>query len=99
MKEIFHLDIPVLIGIAPFRSIDMTTYFMKFVPGVVVPDEFQSLIEANKREGKEGGIQKNIKFFGDFIKELENSKVAGIHIMAIGFEWIVLKNIECSRVQ
>ncbi|MCK4952482.1 methylenetetrahydrofolate reductase [Candidatus Bathyarchaeota archaeon] len=100
MKEMSHLDIPVLIGIAPFRSINMMKYFMKFVPGVVVPDEVQqSLIEANEEGGKEGVVQKNIEFFGDFIKELKNTKVAGVHIMAIGFEWIVPKIIEYSGVQ
>lgn len=100
MEEMSHLDIPVLIGIAPFKSIGMMDFMIKFVPGIFVPDGVQQrLRKAKERGGKEAVYQENIEIFGEFIKEVKfTTKAAGIHIMAVGFEWVVPKIIERSKV-
>jgi len=100
MDAMSYLDIPVLIGIAPFKSLGMMEWMVKFVPGIVVPEEIQiRLKQAKERGGKEAVYKENIEIFGNLIRSLRTStKAAGIHIMAIGFEWIVPKIIERSGV-
>ncbi|MDH5449453.1 MAG: methylenetetrahydrofolate reductase [Candidatus Bathyarchaeota archaeon] len=99
METMSNSNIPVLIGIAPFKSIAMMKWMVKFVPGIYVPDEMQQrLLEAKKRGGKEAIIEENIEIFSDLIKEIrKTTNAAGIHMMAVGFEWIVPKILEHSR--
>jgi len=96
MAATSHLKVPILIGIAPFRSIGMMEYMTKFVPGIVVPDEMQQrLRRARERGGREALQLENVDIFGDFVREVrKTTSAAGIHVMAIGFEWIVPKIIE-----
>lgn len=96
LGETSHLKIPILVGIAPFRSIGMMEYMTKFVPGIIVPDEMQQrLRRARERGGREAVQQENVEIFGDLIRDVrKTTNAAGIHIMAIGFEWIVPKIIE-----
>ena len=96
LKLTEHLNVPTLIGIAPLKSIPMLDWMVKFVPGIVIPKDFQDrLRKAKERGGKEAIFQENIEFFGEFVKEIKaTTHAAGIHIMAIGFEWIVPKIIE-----
>lgn len=96
LKETSNIKAPILIGIAPFRSIGMMEYMTKFVPGIVVPEEMQQrLRKAREKGGKDAIYQENVEIFGDFIKEVKKTtSAAGIHIMAIGFEWIVPKILE-----
>lgn len=96
LKLTEHLNVPTLIGIAPLKSIPMLDWMVKFVPGIVIPKEFQErLRKAKEKGGKEAIFQENIEFFGEFVKEIKaTTHAAGIHIMAIGFEWIVPKIIE-----
>lgn len=99
MEAMSYLDIPVLIGVAPFKSIAMMKWMVKFVPGIYVPDEIQQrLFEAKKRGGKEAIFEENIEIFGELVKEIKSTtKVAGVHMMAVGFEWIVPKILDHSR--
>jgi 5,10-methylenetetrahydrofolate reductase len=99
MEEMAHIDIPVLIGMAPFKSMGMMEWMIKYVPGILVPKELQErLVKANEKGGKQLLRESAIDIFGEMIKELrKTTKCAGIHMMAIGFEWIVPKIIERSR--
>jgi methylenetetrahydrofolate reductase (NADPH) len=99
-KEISHLNVPVLIGIAPFKSMGMMEWMIKNVPGILVPDEIQSRLKtAREKGGKEAFLNENVEIFGELIKEIKRkTKVNGIHIMTIGFEWIVPRIIERSRL-
>jgi 5,10-methylenetetrahydrofolate reductase len=99
MEDMKHIDVPVLIGMAPFKSIAMMEWMVKYVPGILVPKELQErLYKANEKGGKDLLRQEAIEIFGDMIKELrKTTKCAGIHMMAIGFEWIVPKIIERSQ--
>lgn len=97
MKAMSYLKIPVLIGIAPFKSIAMMKWMVQFVPGIKVPEELQQrLRQAKQKGGKEAVFQENIEIFSDLIREIRKTKAAGIHMMAVGFEWIVPKIIERS---
>jgi len=94
------LNIPILLGVAPFKSLAMMEWMVKFVPGIKVPTELQErLKKAKEKGGKEAVYQENIEIFGDMIREIKKStETAGIHMMAVGFEWIVPKIIEQARI-
>ena len=96
-----YLNIPVLIGIAPFKSIAMMEWMIEHVPGIFVPDEIQQrLRKAKEKGGKEAVFQENIEIFGNLIKEVrKTTKAKGVHLMAVGFEWIVPKIIEKSGIK
>ncbi len=98
MEAVSYLNIPVLIGIAPFKSIAMMKWMVKFVPGIYVPDEIQQrLLEAKEKGGKEAIFEENIEIFSELIKEIKSTtKAAGVHMMAVGFEWIVPKILDRS---
>jgi methylenetetrahydrofolate reductase (NADPH) len=90
-----YLNTPILIGIAPFKSISMMKWMVKFVPGIKVPDEIQEMLhKAKKTGGKQAVYEANIEIFGEMLGEIKKTtNAAGIHTMAIGFEWIVPKII------
>jgi len=98
MKAVSYLNIPVLVGIAPFKSIAMMKWMVKFVPGIYVPDEIQQrLHEAKERGGKEAIYEENIEIFSELVREIKSTtKAAGVHMMAVGFEWIVPKILDRS---
>ena len=99
MKAMSYLNIPVLIGVAPFKSIAMMKWMVKFVPGIYVPDEIQQrLLEAKEKRGKEAIFEENIEIFGELVREIKSTtKAAGVHMMAVGFEWVVPKILDRSR--
>jgi len=91
-----HLNTPILLGIAPFKSLGMMKWMVEFVPGIKVPEEIQDRIrKAKERGGKEAIFTENIEIFSQMIREIrKTTNAAGIHVMAVGFEWIVPKIIE-----
>ncbi len=91
-----NLKTPILMGIAPFKSISMMDWMVKFVPGIKVPSEIQETIrKAKKTGGKQAVYDANIEIFGEMIREIKKTtNAAGIHTMAVGFEWIIPKIIE-----
>jgi len=100
MDGVAYLGKPVLIGIAPFKSIAMMEWMVKFVPGILVPEEIQTrLRKAKERGGKEEVYKENIGIFGQLVRDIKKeTKAQGIHVMTIGFEWIVPKIIERSGI-
>ena len=96
LKEAEKWKVPILIGITPFKSVGMMKFMIQYVPGIKVPKEIQErIIEAKKRGGKEAVYEENIDIFTEMIKELKKTtRLAGCHMMAVGFEWIVPKIIE-----
>lgn len=93
-----YLKTPILIGVAPFKSVSMMDWMVKFVPGIKVPDEIQETIrKAKEKGGKEAVYEANIEIFAEIVREIrKTTDAAGIHTMAIGFEWIVPKIIESA---
>jgi len=96
LKEADRWGVPVLIGITPFKSVGMMKYMIKYVPGIKVPEELQErIIRAKERGGKQAVYEENVEIFTDMIKELKRTtRLAGCHMMAVGFEWVVPKIIE-----
>lgn len=100
LRQTAHIKAPILIGISPLKSTAMAKWMIKNLPGIVIPDEVMRKFEAAEAKGKDNLMQENIETFGEFIKEIKKTtRAAGMHIMAIGFEWIVPKIIECSGVR
>ena len=96
-----HLKVPIIIGICPLKSLAMAEWMEKNVPGVSVPPEMvERLTKAKEKGGKEAMVEENIQIFEEFCQEIrKTTPAAGIHIMAVGFEWIVPKIIERSGVK
>jgi len=95
-----YLNTPILIGIAPFKSVSMMKWMVQFVPGIKVPNEIQETIrKAKKAGGKQAVYEANIEIFGEMLREIrKTTNASGIHTMAIGFEWIVPKIIERAGI-
>ncbi|MCW4052470.1 MAG: methylenetetrahydrofolate reductase [Candidatus Bathyarchaeota archaeon] len=91
-----YLNVPILVGVAPFKSISMMKWMVQYVPGIKVPSEIQeALLKAKEQGGKEAVYEVNIEIFAGLLREIrKTTRAAGIHTMAIGFEWIIPKIIE-----
>jgi len=94
-----YLKTPILIGVAPFKSLAMMDWMIKFVPGIKVPEEVEQRLRKAKEKSKEAFLETNVEIFGEMIREIrKTTNAAGIHMMAVGFEWIVPKIIERGSV-
>jgi len=94
-----YLKTPILVGVAPFKSLAMMEWMIKFVPGIKVPTEVEQRLRKAKEKSKEAFQEKNVEIFGEMIREIrKTTNAAGIHMMAVGFEWIVPKIIERSGI-
>ena len=96
LAETSYMNVPILIGVCPLKSIKMARWLDKECPGIEIPSQFmERLVAAKKRRGKTGIFEENIEFFGKFLRDLRNTtSAAGCHIMAVGFEWIVPRIVE-----
>ncbi len=93
-----YLRTPILVGIAPFKSVAMMNWMIKFVPGIKVPEEVEQQLRRAKEKSKDAFREANIEIFGNLIREIRQTTSArGIHMMAVGFEWIVPKIIESAQ--
>jgi len=105
IKEFFnqipHLRTPIIVGICPLKSMAMAKWMEKNVPGVSVPQEMMDRMHmAKEKGGKKGVMEENVTIFGEFCREIrKTTPAAGIHIMAVGFEWIVPKILEASGLK
>jgi len=90
----------LIIGVAPFKSLAMINWMTKFVPGIKVPEGVEQRLRKAKEKSKEVFLEENIEIFGELIREIrKTTNAAGIHMMAVGFEWIVPKIIKTSGVK
>jgi 5,10-methylenetetrahydrofolate reductase len=95
MDAAAYLKTPILFGVAPFKSMAMMKWMIKFVPGIKVPEEVQERLHEAKKTSKEAFREENIEIFGKLVRDIrKTTDAAGIHMMAIGYEWIVPKIIE-----
>lgn len=99
LDAVAYLKTPVLIGVAPFKSMAMMKWMIKFVPGIKVPEEVEQRLRRAKEKSKEAFREENVEIFGELIRGIrKTTNAAGIHMMAVGFEWIVPKIIERSEI-
>ncbi len=74
----------IMAGITPLKSAGMANYMKKFVPGLLVPDEY---ITRLKGVPKDKQAAEGIKIAVEQIQQcLEMKGIAGIHLMAIEWE-------------
>lgn len=74
----------IMAGITPLKSVGMSRYMQKFVPGLDVPEDYITRLKGvdKKKQGDEG-----IKIAIDQIQEMKELKgIAGVHVMAIEWE-------------
>ena len=74
----------ILAGVIPLKSVGMAKFMASKVAGVVIPD---SIIKRIAGVPKEDAAKEGIKICCEQIQELKEMKgIAGIHLMAIGWE-------------
>jgi CO dehydrogenase/acetyl-CoA synthase delta subunit len=80
-----HEKVYILAGVTPPKSVGMARYMKEFVPGLDVPDEVVQRMRDAKDRHEEG-----INICVDVIRRVRDIPgVAGVHIMAIGWEEVV----------
>jgi methylenetetrahydrofolate reductase (NADPH) len=94
-----YLKTPILFGVAPFKSMGMMKWMIKFVPGIKVPEDVEQRLRKAKEKSKEAFLEENIEIFGALLRDIrKETSAAGIHMMAVGYEWVVPKIIERSGI-
>ncbi|MGQ9689146.1 MAG: methylenetetrahydrofolate reductase [Desulfobaccales bacterium] len=74
----------ILAGITPLKSVGMANYMKKFVPGLLVPDEYITRLRGVPKDKQ---AAEGIKIAAEQIQQcLEMKGIAGIHLMAIEWE-------------
>ena len=87
-----NIRIPVMAGIIPLKSAGMARFMNENVPGIAVPEEMLTLLDAAAVEGKEKGVKGlparlGMEMAARMIAEIREKKLCpGVHIMAIGAE-------------
>lgn len=95
LKEaIAHLDTPVLVGIAPLKSLGMAKFMAKNVPGVTIPEEMMKKLESSKNIK-----ETTIDITADLLRNIKEIGFAGAHIMPVGMDEAVVKIIKRSGVR
>lgn len=87
-----HEKCSILAGVTPPKSLGMARYMKKFVPGMDVTDEVIERLKGAEDKQKEG-----INICVDIINQVKEIKgVAGVHVMAIGWEDAVAEIVESA---
>ena len=87
-----NIRIPVMAGIIPLKSAGMARFMNENVPGIAVPAEMLTRLDAAAVEGKEKGVKGlparlGMEMAARMIAEIREKKLCpGVHIMAIGAE-------------
>ena len=85
----------ILAGITPLRSARAARFMDEEIPGVFIPKPIIERME-NASDPKEEGVQIALELI-DRVKDLPG--VNGLHIMAIGWESIVMRLVEESGIE
>ncbi len=86
------IRVPVMAGIIPLKSAGMARFMNENVPGIAVPEEMLTRLDAAAAEGKEKGVKGlpaklGMEMAARMIAEIREKKLCpGVHIMAIGAE-------------
>ena len=93
MELIDHLDIRVLAGIMPIKSVKMAQYMNDNIPGIQVPDTIIKRIDRAKDV-----VEESLSISAEVIGGLKHS-CAGIHIMAPGWEANIPRLLEDYEIK
>jgi methylenetetrahydrofolate reductase (NADPH) len=93
-----YLKTPVILGVAPFKSLAMMEWMIRFVPGIKVPQELEQQLRKAREKSKETFLEENIGIFAEMVHQIrKTTRAAGVHLMAVGFEWIIPEIIKRSE--
>ncbi|MDP7079087.1 MAG: methylenetetrahydrofolate reductase [Candidatus Undinarchaeales archaeon] len=96
------VTIPILIGLLPLRSFAAAEGFDACVPGVSIPEELMDRLRTARNLTRDQQHQAydaiNLEFFGDLLADIRKTKAAGAHIMAVGYEDMIVRLIEAAGV-
>ena len=93
MRRVKHLDIKVLAGIMPIKSVKMAQYMNDNIPGITVPDSVMKRIEQAKDV-----VEESLSISAEIIGALKES-CSGVHIMAPGWEENIPTLVERSEIR
>ena len=81
---------PIIVGVAPFKSMKMMDWMINYVPGISVPEDVRRRLQEAGMKGKDAFREENRRVFAELCKEIKKRPgVCGIHMMAVGFEEVV----------
>ncbi len=89
-----HEKTAILAGVIPLKSLGMSRYMQKNVPGVDVPDE---MIKRLQKAGKKRSVQEKegINITVELIQQMQEIEgIRGVHVMAIEWEEKVPEIVE-----
>lgn len=78
LESISHLEVPILAGLIPLKSVKMAHFMNKNIPGIKVDDELIYRLESSEDPAMEGAL-----ICAELIRELKKI-CRGIHLMPIG---------------
>ena len=99
-----NIRIPVMAGIIPLKSAGMARFMNENVPGIAVPEEMLTRLDAAAVEGKEKGVKGlpaklGMELAAEMIARIRDEHICpGVHIMAIGAEKNVPAILEMAGV-
>jgi 5,10-methylenetetrahydrofolate reductase len=76
-----HLDLPILPGIAPLKSVGMAKFMASNVPGVTIPDEMIDVLK-NAKDVKDATIE----ITASLLRDIKEMGFSGVHIMPVGMD-------------
>ncbi len=88
-----HLDIPILVGVAPLKSVKMAKFMQANVPGISIPKEIMERLERAKDVKEE-----SINITAELIREIKEMGFAGVHIMPVGMDEYVGEMIKRAGI-
>jgi len=89
-----HLDVPILPGVAPLRSVGMAKFMLANVPGISIPDELMQRLE-NSRNLTETAID----IAAELVSAVKDYGFPGVHLMPVGMHMHVGEIIKRSGVR
>jgi 5,10-methylenetetrahydrofolate reductase len=91
IKEVSHLNIPILVGIVLLKSAGMAKFMNENVAGVFVPDELIKEMSVPKEDRR----KKSVEIAARLIKQMKDM-CQGIHLMPLGWDKEVPLVIEAA---
>jgi len=76
-----QINVPVLIGVTPLKSLRMAQFMNEKLYGVEVPEQLIRRLESSENQSLEG-----IKIAAELIAQIKKLGGTGIHLMAVGQE-------------
>ena len=83
MKQVSHLNVPILAGLVILKSVGMARFMNANVAGINVPEELIDKLKKDKEKTKSG--QTGVEIAIRIINEIKDC-CQGIHLMALGWE-------------